>query len=150
MYWEGRGPEELGELGIECGEDVQKREQSLGIVYREGYKLVLWFSHPRGGSVDERTGTDQALTMHTAQAVIKRCVRWRREKTGNAIFGQSFSSLACSYSVSMLSAALKQSVGCETSKSDDSDMARTEKRWVLCEGHAGPAIISHQYNPSDQ
>jgi hypothetical protein len=28
----GRGPEELGELGVECGEDVEKREQSLGIV----------------------------------------------------------------------------------------------------------------------
>jgi hypothetical protein len=64
---------------------------------------------------------------------------------GGTIFGRSFSSLACSYSVSMFSAARKQSVGCETSKSDD--MARTEKR---CEGHAGPAIRSHQYNPSDQ
>jgi hypothetical protein len=72
--------------------------------------------------------------MHNAQAVIKRFVRWRREKTGDTIFGRSFSSLACSYSVNMLSAARKKSVGCEISKSDDSDMARTAKRWVLCGG----------------
>jgi hypothetical protein len=76
----------------------------------------------------------EALAMHNAQAVIKQSVRWRREKTGNTIFGRSFSSLACSYSVSMLRAARKKSVGCEISKSDDRDMARTAKRWVLCRG----------------
>jgi hypothetical protein len=29
---EGRRPEEFGEFGVECGEDVQEREESLGVV----------------------------------------------------------------------------------------------------------------------
>ena len=47
------------------------------------------------------------------------------------IFGRSLSSFACSYSVSMLSAERKKSVGCKMSKRDESDMARTANRCVL-------------------
>ena len=47
------------------------------------------------------------------------------------IFGRSLSSFACSYSVSMLSAERRKSVGCKMSKRDESDMARTANRCVL-------------------
>jgi len=47
------------------------------------------------------------------------------------ILGRSLSSFACSYSVSMLRAERKKSVGCEISKSDDRDIARIAKRCVL-------------------
>ena len=32
---EGRGPEELGELCVERGEDVEEREERLGVIERE-------------------------------------------------------------------------------------------------------------------
>jgi hypothetical protein len=38
---------------------------------------------------------------------------------------------ACSYSVSMLSPERRKSVGCNMSKRDESDMARTANRCVL-------------------
>ena len=49
------------------------------------------------------------------------------------IFGRSLSSFACSYSVSMLRAERKKSVGCVISKSDERDIARIAKRCVLDE-----------------
>jgi hypothetical protein len=53
--------------------------------------------------------------------------------TGNeiTIFGRSLSSFACSYSVSMFSPERRKSVGCWTSKRDESDMASTANRCVL-------------------
>ena len=49
----------------------------------------------------------------------------------HTILGRSFSSLACSYSVSMLRAERKKSVGCEMSKRDERDMASVANRCVL-------------------
>jgi hypothetical protein len=64
-----------------------------------------------------------------------RAIRGKRKKawgSNHTILGRSFSSFACSYSVSMLRAERKKSVGCEISKRDDRDMASIAKRCVLC------------------
>jgi anti-sigma-K factor RskA len=76
-----------------------------------------------------------------------------KRKMGCTIFGQSFSSLACLYSVGMLRAAHKKSVGWEISKRDESDMARVVKRWVLCRSTAGQRhqhILDHRLDRQEE
>jgi hypothetical protein len=63
-------------------------------------------------------------------------IRGKAESLGghHTILGRSLSSFACqcSYSVGMLRAERKKSVGCEVSKSDERDTASIAKRCVLC------------------
>ena len=40
---EGRRTEELREFGVERGEDVEEREESLGIIQREGLRCLFYF-----------------------------------------------------------------------------------------------------------